>query len=656
MDLLSGVSSSIQLDARQGALYSQPHMIIKKSTSSIVNQFYQPDSRSISNVTWSTIQPPSKSTIIDRKWYMDLSVKISFSGDAGASNYLLPIDERFPSSIGANGKIGQLDTRFLGLRALPFNACVGNTQLSINGTSVTNNTSQFSNVFPYLFVPDQTNVYEMVSNPDTWQAIPQYQYNNNNPMALYGTSQYNQTRGDAKYTVLYNTQTAAQIQIDWYESLIVPSLLKRNNDYGDAGLVGVSNINLVLSLQNLTNVIELANWGVPDYEGNTYPTVAPITISGQPQPAISLEKCNLLLTFITPTIAMPPVPLPAKYNYDNFYTLTTTCGSNPYAAGASDVTTSNNIQLSTIPSKILIYVGKAQQKGTDLSGNLLPNYNFTDTMAVIDKISINFNNQSGLLSGSNPYQLYQISQSNGCTQSWAQWSNYQGSLMVLNLQKDLPSDVLSAVGANQTNNFVVQVNWHDANPSAIIVNPTGAPDPDPLTNPNKVNYQLYVVMVYDEVFTIGEIASSVTQSFDSIHVLRDLQEGRVDTSILDFEHYQAPHAQGMGSFWSDIGKSLRRGVRSVGNYLATHPNVDKGIVGALGTAASMLAPEFAPAIAVGVKGIDALIDHYLGKGYSDQEIMGILASQYPKSMIESALIQASGGRRVSKRRLVKRRY
>ena len=49
-------------------------------------------------------------------------------------------------------------------------------------------------------------------------------------------------------------------------------------------------------------------------------------------------------------------------------------------------------------------------------------FNDTDSYLGIEKISINWNNRSGLLASTTKNSLYSLSRKNGCYMSWNQWS------------------------------------------------------------------------------------------------------------------------------------------------------------------------------------------------------------------------------------------
>lgn len=76
---------------------------------------------------------------------------------------------------------------------------------------------------------------------------------------------------------------------------------------------------------------------------------------------------------------------------------------------------SQTLQLNQIPDKLVIFVRKplGQQK-----------YGDSDAFLPIRSITINFNNNSGILSSARTQDLYRMSKDNGSNQSWNEWCGY----------------------------------------------------------------------------------------------------------------------------------------------------------------------------------------------------------------------------------------
>lgn len=97
--------------------------------------------------------------------------------------------------------------------------------------------------------------------------------------------------------------------------------------------------------------------------------------------------------------------------YDRYITNGNNAAS--LVAGGSRTITSSNVALNQIPDLIMIFarVRIADQNST-----------CSDSFAKIDKISINFNNVSGILSSATPQELWLLSQKAGSSQSWLEFS------------------------------------------------------------------------------------------------------------------------------------------------------------------------------------------------------------------------------------------
>jgi len=76
--------------------------------------------------------------------------------------------------------------------------------------------------------------------------------------------------------------------------------------------------------------------------------------------------------------------------------------------------TSQTLQLNQIPDKLILYIRKQGQTWYD-----------ADSYLPITGISIDFNNNSGLLSASRVEDLYRMSKDNGSNQSWNEWVGFQ---------------------------------------------------------------------------------------------------------------------------------------------------------------------------------------------------------------------------------------
>ena len=148
--------------------------------------------------------------------------------------------------------------------------------------------------------------------------------------------------------------------------------------------------------------------------------------------------------------------------------LTSSANAVNVAWGATTTLTSSNVQINQIPDLFIINIRKpmATQNSSD-----------ADSFFKINNISINLNNQSGLLSSSSAYDLWKMSVRNGSTQSWAEFGGQMisapdaaallepvvtspvttGSLLIINPAYDLSLPDYITSGSLGNYNFQFQV-------------------------------------------------------------------------------------------------------------------------------------------------------------------------------------------------------
>jgi len=115
-------------------------------------------------------------------------------------------------------------------------------------------------------------------------------------------------------------------------------------------------------------------------------------------------------------------------------------GLNSIPAGSTATLTSQSLQLNMIPDRLIICVRKQMSQQT---------WSDTDSFLKIKGISINFNNQSGILASATADDLYRYSRDAGSNQHWLEFAGRarsvdpsggnglnvytSGSLLILNM-------------------------------------------------------------------------------------------------------------------------------------------------------------------------------------------------------------------------------
>ena len=125
-------------------------------------------------------------------------------------------------------------------------------------------------------------------------------------------------------------------------------------------------------------------------------------------PARNIVPYYELPRYITSGTAAAPIPLGVVVDGGNLIYP----GIDTLSGGTSFV--SQTLQLNQIPDKLILYIRKQGQTWYD-----------SDSYLPITGISIDFNNNSGLLSASRTEDLYRMSKDNGSNQSWNEWVGFQ---------------------------------------------------------------------------------------------------------------------------------------------------------------------------------------------------------------------------------------
>jgi len=215
--------------------------------------------------------------------------------------------------------------------------------------------------------------------------------------------------------------------VDYYvkytvrEPLLASPFMWCKSSHSGQGFYGIQNLNVVFNMatDNTSRIWRSGNL----WESNS---AAPATIQ-----VLSYTGSKLIFNFLTPK----PSDMLSARNVVPYWEmpryLSTQTSSIPFATrtntNASTATilrpanarlTFTTTQLNQIPDKLLIFVRKAK------SSQLISDCDFA---LAIRQISLNFNNQSGILASATQDQLYRYSVEAGSNQSWEEFRGYSTS-------------------------------------------------------------------------------------------------------------------------------------------------------------------------------------------------------------------------------------
>ena len=310
------------------------------------------------------------------------------------------------------------------------------THLQTNATCLINNTNvscQINDVIdPVLRMNDSREQYRWSAYTPSYPDSSYYNYvdgvnANNNALAGYTNTSYDVDqvpRGAFPATVSITQYNAAgapvagnpidsadvtnffivQVTATFTEPVFLSPFSWAEASFNSQGLCGINTLNFQFTLDaGLNRLFSVANRGYTYTKGaGVYATGATSIWASQPQ---------MLLQFLTssPTQLLPTKNVVPYGQYDVYKTVQ---GGN-IAAGATITQTSNNIQLSFVPDLLFIFARVPIAQQTNLN---------SASFFKINAISLTFSNISGILSGAQSQDLYEICLKNGLNMSWPEWS------------------------------------------------------------------------------------------------------------------------------------------------------------------------------------------------------------------------------------------
>ena len=431
-----------------------------------------------SSISWN-IQVPSEQTIIDRRvmWRSTVLLKLTVTGTASNAGQM-PIDVALTDA----------------LAPFPLHQLVSVMTATINNNSVSIN---MRDVLPALLRFNDRRELERYNGmtPVAYDLLADYGVGvgaNLNPLGGWNNSADNDLlpRGsfsiDAIGAVASPSSLTAPpttlptplvngsaqdiyIQFTVAEPLLLSPFIFADPKSNNQGFYGVQNMNFVFNIGDATRVWRSAltntGAGTTPYN-NTFITSASV---------VSFSQCQLIFNFLTPHpsdlmsarnavpyyelprfITSPNVAVPSSYNPAGT--------GNQLIVPNTKILSTSSLQLNQIPDKLILQVRNPLNQVA---------WGQPDAFLVIQAISINFNNQSGILASATQQDLYRYSVENGSNQSWQEFSGFAtvpdpasgcgrkiptaGSLLMLEFGKDiqLTEDYYSA---GSLGNFNLQIN------------------------------------------------------------------------------------------------------------------------------------------------------------------------------------------------------
>jgi hypothetical protein len=448
-------------DSRIADITDQLTYAVQSGASSNTYQQFSAVTSTNSSLTFN-VQVPSENIIVNRevlirtKLYFTLHITTETASPQPTTTVPIPIGVTAIS-------YGITDS----FAPFPLNQLFTTSSCQINNTNVSVNTQD---VLPaVLQLCDQEDFQKYLGMtpvmPDSYyKYFIQATQNPNNPMSAYGSSQGAASLnpnavwrvsnpGGAGYDNKLLPRGSFHID-DWIvysdnaDSLIVPStdptrfvvyvsatvtepimclspFIYGSPEYNSQGLVGINAMSFVFNIDSQVKHMWTSAFGTRVTLGwvNPFPTTTIFNPpSAHPQ---CFERAELLLNFLS----TQPTDLISARNVVPYMDLPRyiTRAQNAIAIAplATQVITSNNIQINQLPDYFIVYARNPVNTQQQVTRE-------ADSFLGITNITVNLNNTSGLLSSATQQELWKISVANGSQQSFAAFQGFaSGSTPVL---------------------------------------------------------------------------------------------------------------------------------------------------------------------------------------------------------------------------------
>lgn len=580
---------SLAVDPMQSVKYLDPRVNFNKAKYVIQQGAGQVTYKNVLSTSYSnssvqfTCPPPNVHVAVDRKVFIKFPVRLTFTGTSP-----VPFVPSQPNLV----KYGSLDA----LRSYPMSKVCSTIQVVLNNNTVTTNISDYSDALLHYNNELRTRCFEFSGTPtmlDTMQDYAQFTElgSARNVLAKYGENSAENARGGfSQVSFVSSVQDVGSgiITEIWdvcvQEPLFISPLLFGDRD--DMGLYGIQTFDITLNLGDLgymwSHAVVPGGSDITDVQG----TMTSSNRFGVP---------SALFCYLTPQVNQLLSP-DSVYTYP-YYSIDRYPSNQSLIPPESSITaTSNNVQFSSIPRRVYVFLKRSN------TGISRANFKTTDTYARINKISVNFNNKSGLLSGASAFDLYHMSVRNGLQSSWDQWNRYQGSVLCLDFARDMSLGPLEVPGILGSYQFQVNVDFTNIHPDEDI------------------EYQLMIVSVSEGSFTVNK-----QTTLAQIGIIAP-EEVLKDENIRMADHYLAMQGATFygGAFLDSVKKYGKKALSGLNSVLP-----------ALSAAAPFLpgSAVTVPAIKLAEKYIPKLINagatkseakQITGSGYSEQEIKQLI--------------------------------
>lgn len=407
---------------------------------------------SATSLTW-TLNPPSPNVFVNRRVMVSIRYLLNFVGTSAGVGIPLIQAVGLPVAAGVLPGLQYYDAP----RAYPIAKSFQTVQFSLGNDRLSQNLGQYwGGMNRYNNDVESQDLWHSMtpSMLDQSQAYSDLDGFARNPLREYGDNALQCPRGGFTGALITrNDGTGAPgdiATVELYATEMIdlsPFLFEKGRQ--DVGYIGVQNQSMTVTLGGKGNGV-LSGLAASLWSHSTLGSVLTSATA-------TVLTAQVKVSYLTPDQVME-IPRSMNYNYSEITYYPTTVNA-AVLSQASTVITMNNIQLQSIPSRILFWVAPQDASYTVSS---------TDTYYGIEAINISFDNRDSLLSNATQEDLYQIAVKNKCNMSWRQFTRDCGSVIALDFGEDIPLRSTQAPGLRGTFNLRLTVTCRNLAAAASI--------------------------------------------------------------------------------------------------------------------------------------------------------------------------------------------
>jgi hypothetical protein len=413
---------------------------------------YTADSQSITNIIFNNITPPSLNTVINRCLKLKYTLFVDVTNVAGT----VPVGKANAVSTAGAPVLVPGTAAQIFLADSPLQTSCTAIELRINGSSTSISPNDYIQLYSHMASKDDLNMFSTTyphqkDNMVVYLAADQAA-NLRAPYKKFNENTDLQSRASSVWTLQSST---ASTGVDSYTVEVMEDLYLSPMVWGElcnkcAGLSNINNLTLnirIADLRRAVRTISDASYAYP--AGITNIAVGFGNGTGR--------NAELELQYITPDpVLAAKMPSVIAYDYDYIQSFI----SNVSAVTFLNPITFQSVRLPSIPKRLYVY---AKPKKSTVSTSVLIN-TIPDFFLSLVNLKITFNNRINLLANDTPQTLYNKSVANGLKDSFFEWQYGCGSIMIIDVAKDLGLEADECTGqANKYSTLQIEATFSQSN-------------------------------------------------------------------------------------------------------------------------------------------------------------------------------------------------